>query len=111
MEKNSSFSLFGSSMGGAIDIMYIGILWLLCCLPVITIGASSTAMYYTMVKSVRHGRGHVSREFFGAFRRNFKAATLAWLVFLFLILLWLGNNIVTSQTDYELADLRIIEVK
>ena len=99
MEKNSSFTRFGSSMGGAIDIIYIGILWLLCCLPVITIGASSTAMYYTMVKSVRHGRGHVSREFFGAFRRNFKAATLAWLVFLFLILLWLGNNIVTSQTD------------
>lgn len=99
MEKNSSFARFGSNLGGAIDIIYIGILWLLCCLPIISIGASSTAMYYAMVKSVRHGRGHISAEFFGAFRRNFKAATLAWLVFLFLILLWLGNNIVTSQTD------------
>ena len=101
MEINSSFNRLGNSLGGAIDIIYIGILWLLCCLPIVTIGASSTAMYYALVKCVRHGRGHASREFFGAFRRNFKSATLAWLVLLFLILLWLGNNMVRAQTDPE----------
>ena len=99
MVKTPKGSKIYSGFGYIVDVIYIGILWLICCLPIFTIGPASTAMYYAMVKSVRHGRGHVSREFFGAFRRNFKAATLAWLVFLFLILLWLGNNIVTAQTD------------
>lgn len=101
MAKPPKASNVYSGFGNVVDIIYIGILWLLCCLPIVTIGASSTAMYYALVKCVRHGRGHVSREFFGAFRRNFKAATLAWLVFLFLILLWLGNNMVRAQTDPE----------
>lgn len=101
MEKNSFLSVLGNSLVNALDIIYIGILWLLCCLPIITIGASSTAMYYCMVKCVRHGRGHIGREFFAAFRRNFGCSSKAWFVFLLLILLWLGNNIVTSQTDPE----------
>ncbi|MBQ2959692.1 MAG: YesL family protein [Oscillospiraceae bacterium] len=101
MEKNSFLSVLGNSLVNALDIIYIGILWLLCCLPIITIGASSTAMYYCMVKCVRHGRGHAGREFFAAFRRNFGCSTKAWFVFLLLILLWLGNNLVRSQTDPE----------
>ena len=32
------------------DICIISILWLICCLPIVTIGASTTAAYYTMVK-------------------------------------------------------------
>ena len=37
-----------------IDIVWLGLLWLVCSLPVLTLGAASTALYYAMVKSVRH---------------------------------------------------------
>lgn len=63
-----------------IDIIWLGILWLLCSLPVITIGAASTALYYAMVKCVRHDIPEPTRFFFRAFRRNFRQATLLWLL-------------------------------
>ena len=39
-----------------IDIVWLGLLWLACSLPLITLGAASTALYYSMVKCVRHER-------------------------------------------------------
>ena len=56
----------------ASDICIIGIIWLLCCLPIVTFGASTTAAYYTITKVVKRQRGTLSREFIQAFRKNFK---------------------------------------
>ena len=63
-----------------IDIVWLGLLWLLCSLPVLTLGAASTALYYSMVKCVRHERGRATKAFFYAFRLNFRQATLLWLL-------------------------------
>ena len=38
-----------TALGKVVDCAWLSILWLLCCLPVVTIGVSSTAMYYTAV--------------------------------------------------------------
>ncbi len=65
-----------------IDIIWLGILWTLCSLPLITLGASSAALYYSMVKCVRHDFPEPTHAFFRAFRQNFRQATLLWLVFL-----------------------------
>ncbi len=54
------------------DILYVGILWVLFCIPVVTAGASSTAAYYAMAKCVRHKTGYVGREFLKSFRENFR---------------------------------------
>lgn len=88
---------FYNSFGNVVDIIYIGILWLLCCLPIITAGPACTAMYYTMVKCVRRGRGHVTAEFFTAFRRNFRPSFKVWLIFLLMIGLWLVNLKINMQ--------------
>lgn len=65
-------------IGKIFDLLLLGILWILCCLPVITIGASTTALYYSVVKSVKKGKGYAFREFFHAFRVNFVPATGIW---------------------------------
>ena len=75
-----------------VDILFTGILWLLCCIPIVTIGPASTALYYAIVKSVRHGRGYAGREFFGAFKANLKSSLIVWLLYLLLIALWLGGT-------------------
>ena len=62
------------------DVTVTTFLFLLCCLPVFTIGASLSAMYATMLAVVRDGCTGVIRSFFGAFRDNFKQATLLWLL-------------------------------
>ena len=83
--KESKFSRISEVLSGLIDLILAGLLWLLCSLPIFTIGASSTALYYAVCKCVRHNRGSLTPTFFHGFRSNFKQATLIWLLFL----LWL----------------------
>lgn len=63
------------------DGFVLGLLWIVCSLPLITIGASTTALYYSMVKCVKHRDGYATREFFRSFRQNFVPATGLWLLF------------------------------
>ena len=65
-------------LGKIFDLLLVGILWIICCLPILTIGASTTALYYSVVKSVKKGNGYTFREFFHAFRVNFVPATGIW---------------------------------
>ena len=60
----------------------LNLLWLVCSLPIFTIGAATTALYYTCLKVIRGEEGHVSSAFFRSFRENFKQATLLWLILL-----------------------------
>lgn len=64
-----------------VDIILLSALWFLCCLPVITIGASTTALYYSVVKAIRKNRGYAVKNFFHAFAGNFFPATLLWLFY------------------------------
>ena len=78
MEK----SRIGSAVSRFIDLIVAGLYWLICSLPVITIGAASTALYYAVVKCVRHERGRLTGVFFSAFRREFRQSTLTWLIYI-----------------------------
>ena len=89
MKKSSKI---GAAITAVIDIVTAGLLWLLCSLPLVTLGASSAALYYCVVKCIRHERGRLVKSFFAAFRRDFKAATLLWLIFLAAALL-LGADV------------------
>ena len=68
-------------IGKTLDILLLSALWFICCIPVITIGASTTALYYAVVKCLRKGRGYVLQNFFHAFRQNFIPATVLWLFY------------------------------
>jgi uncharacterized membrane protein YesL len=70
------------ALSWAIDLVFAGLLWTVCSLPVVTLGASSAALYYAVVKCVRHERGTLYRVFFEGFRSNFRAATRLWLAYL-----------------------------
>lgn len=63
------------------DVFLLSVLWLLCCAPLVTIGASTAALYYASVKSVRRGRGGVLINFFRCFQDNFGQATLLTLIY------------------------------
>jgi len=69
------------------DVMLLSLLWLICSIPIFTIGASTTALYYVFGKKVRGEDPYVFKHFFKSFRQNFKQATV--LTFM-LGLLWLS---------------------
>lgn len=77
-------SKFMSALLGLTDAVILGVLWLMCCIPIATVGASSTAFYYAYNKSVCQKKGYAWQEFFGAFKSNFKQATKLWLILLVL---------------------------
>lgn len=90
---NNKFFQFVSKL---VDVFAASMLWVLASLPVFTMGAASTALYHTVNKVIHHERGYLWREFWGAFRSNFKQATLMWLGFLgFGILMWVDQYIMS----------------
>ncbi len=80
MFKNDG--LFSRFMNHAFDILYVGILWIVCSIPVITAGAATTAAYYAMAKCVRHKTGYIGREFFHSFKSNIRQILPLTLLFL-----------------------------
>ena len=62
---------------------YLNLLWLICSLPIVTVGASTAALYYATLKIVREQEGQsVTALFIKGFKDNLKQATALWLVML-----------------------------
>ena len=64
--KDRAFSVWSA----AVDLVALGVLTLILCIPVVTICPAVTALYYSVAKSVRRGRGGPYREYFRSFREN-----------------------------------------
>ncbi|MBP5453519.1 MAG: YesL family protein [Lachnospiraceae bacterium] len=64
------------------DILWLNILTVVCSIPIVTAGASFTALHYVCLKMVRDEEGYITKDFFKSFKRNFKQATVIWLIML-----------------------------
>lgn len=65
-----------------IHIMFLNLLWVLFSLPIVTIGASTTALYSVLIKMRNGKEGKLFQDFWDAFRSNFRQATIIWLIIL-----------------------------
>lgn len=68
------FNMEGKAFSGLskiFDLVFLSVLWFIFCIPMLTIGPSTTALYYTTVKVIRKDRGYVWKEFWYAFKTNF----------------------------------------
>lgn len=61
-----------------VQIVYLNFLWLICCLPIVTIGASTTALYYVAMRMARNEEGYITKDFMKSFKLNFRQATILW---------------------------------
>lgn len=66
------------------DLLFTNALFIICSLPIFTIGASLTAMYNIIFRLQDREDSYIYKMFFEAFKSNFKQATLIWVPFLFL---------------------------
>ena len=71
---------FFSFMSKVADLCILNIICVVCCIPVITAGASITAMYYVTLKMVRNEEAYIVRSFFKSFKQNFKQGFLIELI-------------------------------
>ncbi len=58
------------------DIIQLNFFWLLCCIPIVTIGASTAAAFHVCMKMVDDEEGYISKEFFKGFKENWKQGTI-----------------------------------
>ena len=63
------------------DLVVLNLLYVLCCIPVVTIGAATTALYGTVL-ALLHDEGHLYTLFVRIFLKRFKQATVFWLLWL-----------------------------
>ena len=99
------FSIDGAfqKYGGFVaDTLILGLLWILFSLPLVTIGASTTALYYVATRRIADREGYITSDFWEAFKGNFVKSTLLWIGFsLFTFILVL--NIVMASGVGDIA--------
>ena len=73
------------------DVVALGLIWLLFSIPIITIGASTTALFYVTTRRISDREGYLFKDFLSSFTANIKKATLLWLLWLILVAIILAN--------------------
>lgn len=79
------------------DIILLNLIFLLFCLPIVTIGASFASLYALMLQEVEDKEPHLMSEFWKAFKANFKPSLPLWLPMLAIGLL-LGVDVQLMQS-------------
>ncbi len=98
MPKLKTDNPFFRFMGKLGDVILLNLVWLACCLPVVTIGAANTAVFYVARKIAAGEDYWVFRDFFRSFRQNWRQATAAWLILLPLGALAMADLLIGLQT-------------
>lgn len=79
-------------------LIALNLLWMICSIPVITIGASTTAMYYCTLKLHKDKDIDAIKSFFKSFKRNFLQSTIIWVILLLAaFILWLEQIAVKTM--------------
>lgn len=76
---DSKFMIYAGKFA---DLIWLNILFLVCSVPVITIGTSYTAMHAVLLKIYRDKESSISKDFFHAFRENMRQSTILWIIYL-----------------------------
>lgn len=82
MKKTNTDTPFFRLMGKISDLVFANVLWLVCCIPVVTAGASTLGLFTVVNKLAAREDYTVRTDFFKAFKRDFKQSTALWLVVL-----------------------------
>jgi len=84
-------------MGKVADLFILNILCLICCIPIVTAGASITAMFYVTIKMVKNEESYIIKSFFKSFKQNFKQATVINLMLVLAVILYVDMSIVKQM--------------
>lgn len=76
----SDDGIFGRIFGFLGKLIALNLLWMVCSLPIITAGASTTAMFYCVLKLHKDKDVRVFRDFFKSFKQNFRQSTIVWIL-------------------------------
>ncbi len=88
-------------MGKIVDIFVLCFIWFVMCLPIITIGASTTSAYYVMFNQLNQKDGYVFRRFFESFKENFKQSTVVFIIILSIVGFSVLNLFIINESGMD----------
>lgn len=96
------------------DMLFLQLLFVIFCIPIVTIGPAITAKYYVAMKLVRNEETGILKPFVSCFTRNFKTALPIWLVELvvsFVLItdwFWIFNNGIANSSAIYVIGLAVV---
>lgn len=96
-DADNPFVQFLSRAG---DLMVLNVLFLLCSVPIVTAGASLTAMLHILQGYPEGREPKIIPTFFRTFRANFRQATVAWILVVVLLLV-LGYDFLFFDANFS----------
>lgn len=82
LNENSLFNIIFNKLG---DIIIANLLFILCSIPLITIGPALTALYHCTLRSIKGNNPGTVKTFFRAFKESFRQSVLVWILFLVIL--------------------------
>ena len=91
------------------DLMWLNILTLICCIPVITVGPALTALHYMALKMVRNEECYIARDYFKSFKLNLRQGIVIWLIELVIVSLLIGDFLILQNSEVAFGEpMRVI---
>lgn len=90
------------------DLLWLNILTIILCIPVITAGAALTALHRTCLKMVRNTDGSITKEYFAFFKDRFLQTTGLWIVMVLITLILAWNYYVMASNDGFSSAMKIL---
>lgn len=88
---------FYRAVGKMVDLIWLNLLTIICCIPIVTAGASLTAMYYVTLRMVKNEESSITKNFFKAFKENLRSATGIWLVIMAILCFYAYDIYILNQ--------------
>ncbi|MDR0964854.1 MAG: DUF624 domain-containing protein [Clostridium sp.] len=98
-------SPFMQALSKVADLMILNLLALACCIPIITIGPSLTALHYVTLKMVRNEDCYIVRSFFKSFRINLVQSTILGFIMFFATLIVLLDLYILRNTNWSIQSI------
>lgn len=101
-------SKFSQVIMKIVDCFYASILWVIFSIPVVTIGASTTALFHVAHTTLNREGGYVLKTFLRGFKTNFKKATIMWLIQLVALAvlgydIFIVRQLATQKAEFAVA--------
>lgn len=95
-------------MGRVADLIILNLLCIVCCIPIVTAGASITAMFYVTLKMVRNEESYIVRSFFKSFKQNLKQSVIINLIMLLAAVLLFFDLQIVRQLNSTMGQVLIV---
>lgn len=96
-------------LGRLADLMILNLTFIVCCIPIFTIGAALTGMSYVLLKVADKEEGYIFKAYLKSFKQNFKQATVIWLIALVIgVILGADFLILRSATGSLASVMRVL---